>query len=81
VVDPRIIFRFAIEHLASSIVLCHNHPSGNLSPSPQDIDLTKKLVEGAKLLDIHVVDHLIIANNQYFSFSDEGLIKPNQNIY
>jgi DNA repair protein RadC len=81
VVDPRIIFRFAIEHLASSIVLCHNHPSGNLSPSPQDIELTKKLVAGAKLLDIHIVDHIIIANNQYFSFSDEGLLSPNQNNY
>ena len=75
VVDARIIFKAAIEKLASSIVLAHNHPSGNLSPSQADIRLTDQLTQGAKLLDIIVMDHLILAGQSYYSFADENMIK------
>jgi DNA repair protein RadC len=74
VVDQRLIFKPAIERLASSIVLCHNHPSGNLQPSDQDRSLTKKLVQSAALLDISILDHIIFTDRGYFSFADEGLI-------
>ena len=74
VVDAKIIFRKAIEGMASSIVLVHNHPSGNLQPSQQDIDLTKKLKKAGETLDISVLDHLIITEGGYFSFADEHLI-------
>jgi DNA repair protein RadC len=74
VVDPKIIFKVALDHVASSIILCHNHPSGNLNPSLQDREITNKLKEAGRLLDIAVTDHLIIGNNQYFSFSDSGLL-------
>ncbi len=72
VVDPKLIFKAAVEATASGIVLCHNHPSGNKQPSDADISLTKKLREAGKLLDIQVLDHIIIAGNAYFSFADEG---------
>ena len=74
VVDQKIIFKIALEHLASSIILCHNHPSGNLKPSDQDILLTKKLKEAGFLLEIPILDHLIITDSGYFSFADEGII-------
>ena len=74
VVDPRIIFKKAFEVEATSIVLCHNHPSGSLKPSRQDEELTHKLKEGAKYLDIQVIDHLIVSDEGYFSFADEGLL-------
>jgi len=74
VADPKIIFKVALQELASGIVLAHNHPSGNLTASQADLDLTKKLKEGSKLLEITVLDHLIIAGQKYFSFADEGLI-------
>lgn len=74
VADPKIIFKVAVEELASGIILAHNHPSGNLTASQTDIDLTKKLKESGKLLDIQVLDHLIIAGKKYFSFADEGLL-------
>jgi len=74
VADPKIIFKAALEELASGIILAHNHPSGNLTASQADIDLTKKLVAGGRLLEIQVLDHLIIAGQKYFSFADEGLI-------
>jgi len=74
VADPRIIFKKALEELASGIILGHNHPSGNLTASQADIDLTKKLVAGAKLLEMQVLDHIILAGQNYFSFADEGLI-------
>ena len=73
-VDARIIFKQAIENLASSIVLCHNHPSGNLKPSEEDIRITKKLKDAGKLVDIAIIDHIIIAGNNFFSFADEGLL-------
>jgi DNA repair protein RadC len=74
VADPKIIFKIALEELASGIIVAHNHPSGNLTPSQQDIDLTKKLKESGKLLEITVADHLIIAGKKYYSFADEGLL-------
>ncbi len=72
--DSKLIFKPAIEQLASSIILCHNHPSGNLKASHADIQLTKKLVAAGKNLDISILDHLIIGNNSYYSLSDEGLM-------
>lgn len=74
VVDVSIIFKHAIEALASGIVLVHNHPSGSIKPSEQDMRITKKLKEAGILMDIAVVDHLIFANDQYLSFSDESLL-------
>jgi len=74
VADSKLIFKPALEKLGSSIILCHNHPSGSLTPSTADIQLTKKNVEAGKLLDIRIVDHIIVANNKYYSFADEGMI-------
>lgn len=74
VADPKIIFKIALEELASGVILAHNHPSGNLAASKADIDLTKKLKESGKLLEIEVLDHLIIAGKKYLSFADEGLM-------
>ncbi len=74
VIDVRIILRTAIEKLASSIILCHNHPSGNLRPSDPDIKITKKIKDAAQIMEISVLDHLIIAHDEYISFADEGLI-------
>ena len=74
VVDLRLAFGTALKGLASGIIITHNHPSGNLSPSEEDKRLTKKFVEAGKLLDIAVLDHLIVTNNGYYSFADERLI-------
>lgn len=75
VIDVRIILKTALEKLASAIILCHNHPSGNTQPSDADKDITRKIKRAAELMDIAVIDHLIIAHHQYFSFSDEGLLQ------
>ena len=74
VADVRIIFRNALEKGACSIILAHNHPSGNLRPSRADEDLTRKMSEAGKLIDIPVLDHLILTDHGYFSFADEGLL-------
>lgn len=74
IVDPRIVFLKAIEVQATSLVLCHNHPSGNLKPSRADEELTTKLKNAGRLLDINVIDHLIVSDEGYFSFADEGLM-------
>jgi DNA repair protein RadC len=74
VVDPKKVFRYALENKASSIVLCHNHPSGNIQPSEADVKLTKKIKDAGTALDINVVDHIIIGNESYYSFSDEGIL-------
>ena len=74
VADPRIILRKALEENAVSIILCHNHPSGNLKPSRADEDLTIKIKEAARYLDIKVIDHVIVSDEGYFSFADEGLL-------
>ena len=74
IADPRIILRKAIEKNAVKIVLCHNHPSGSLKPSKSDELLTEKIKQGAQLIDIEVVDHIIVSETGYFSFADEGLL-------
>ena len=75
VVDPKIIFQTALLANASGIVLCHNHPSGNLKPSQQDADITKKLKHAGSFLDIAVNDHIIISpEGDYYSFADYGHI-------
>jgi len=74
VVDIKILLRHAIQSLASSIILVHNHPSGNLSPSREDVAITKKIKESAKLMDISVSDHLIISQLGYYSFNDDGML-------
>jgi len=75
IVDVRLIFKKAIDVGASYIVLCHNHPSDSIKPSKDDIDLTKKLSEAGKILDIKVLDHVIISGRSYFSFADENMLK------
>ena len=74
VADPRIILKKALEHEAVSLILCHNHPSGNLKPSRADELLTTKIKEAALLLDIRVLDHIIVSERGYYSFADEGQI-------
>lgn len=74
VADPRIILRKALEEDAVSIILCHNHPSGSLKPSKADETLTHKIREAARYFDIAVTDHIIVSNEGYFSFADEGLL-------
>lgn len=74
IADAKIIFKYALEHLATSVVLCHNHPSGNKEPSESDIMLTQKLKRAGKLLEISIVDHIIIADKSYFSFADAGIL-------
>lgn len=73
IADPKVIFKHALENSASSLILVHNHPSGNLNPSQADKDLTRQLQQGGKLLDIPILDHLIFTDRGYFSFADEGL--------
>ncbi len=72
VTDVRIILKPALETLASSIILAHNHPSGNLEPSENDFQITKKIKEAGRVMDIPVLDHIIVAGNGYYSFADEG---------
>jgi len=74
VVDPKKIFKFAFDYNAVSIVLGHNHPSGSVKPSTNDIDLTKKIKQAGKLLEIGVLDHIIVGTENYFSFADDGII-------
>lgn len=74
VVDSKVIFSFALESLASGIILGHNHPSGNLKPSNSDIRLTKKIVDAGKIMEVPILDHIIVGDNEYFSFADEGMI-------
>ena len=74
VVDIRLIAKYALEGLATSIILAHNHPSGSLKASSQDINLTKKVQAGMKLLDITLLDHLIVTREGYCSFADEGIM-------
>lgn len=73
VVDPKVVFKMAVQFPASAIILAHNHPSGNLKPSQADHQLTRKLKEAGKSLDIPVLDHLIIGDRSYLSFVDEGV--------
>ncbi len=74
VADPKIIFKKALEARGCSLILVHNHPSGNIKPSEADISLTKKLKESGLLLEIPVIDHIIFTDHKYFSFADEGML-------
>jgi DNA repair protein RadC len=74
IVDVRILFKTALDHFSTGIIISHNHPSGNLKPSKEDIDITKKIKEAGNMLSIQLLDHLIITQNSYFSFADEGLL-------
>lgn len=75
VIDTRIILKKALDSLASSIIVCHNHPSGNTQPSDADVKITEKLKKASEMLEIKFLDHVIIADKSYFSFADEGLIQ------
>ena len=72
VVDPKKVFKTCLDNQASSIILGHNHPSGNINPSEADIKLTKKLRDCGLLLDVDVLDHIIIGDDRYYSFADDG---------
>lgn len=74
VADPKKIFSMALENYASALVLCHNHPSGNLLPSVADKQLTRKMADAGKLMDLPVLDHIIFGEENYYSFADEGLL-------
>ena len=73
-IDPKVIFKVALEYHAHAMIIAHNHPSGNLNPSAADIDVTTALLEGGKYLDIRVLDHLIVTEEGYFSFCDHSLM-------
>lgn len=74
VVDVRLICKYAVDSLCSSVIVAHNHPSGNLNPSSQDIDITNKLKQALQLLDIKLIEHIILTKDAYYSFADEGRI-------
>ncbi|MDH6253598.1 DNA repair protein RadC [Chryseobacterium sp. H1D6B] len=74
IVDVRILFKTALEHFSTGIIIAHNHPSGSLKASREDISVTQKIKEAGEVLSIQLLDHLIITQNSYFSFSDEGLL-------
>jgi DNA repair protein RadC len=74
VADPKVIFQVALKANACSMILTHNHPSGNLQPSESDIRLTRKLKDAGLLLDLPVLDHLIVSSEGFYSFADEGLL-------
>ncbi|WP_162427395.1 JAB domain-containing protein [Pontibacter pudoricolor] len=74
VADPKLVFIAALKACASAIILCHNHPSGNLKPSAADLQLTKKMKQAGEVLDIAVLDHIILTSESYYSLADEGLL-------
>jgi DNA repair protein RadC len=74
VADPRIVLKKALEKDATGIILCHNHPSGNLTPSRQDHELTRKVHSAAEFMDIKLLDHVIVSEDGYFSYADKGLL-------
>ncbi|MGL6126453.1 RadC family protein [Chryseobacterium artocarpi] len=74
IVDVRVLFKTALEHFSTGIIIAHNHPSGSLKPSKEDINITKKIKEAGNVLSIQLLDHIIITQNSYFSFSDAGLL-------
>jgi len=74
VADPKIIFQVALKVSAASIILCHNHPSGNIKPSESDIRLTQKIKKAGSFLDLPCIDHIILTEDSYFSFADEGML-------
>lgn len=74
VVDVRVLFKTALDHFSTGVIIAHNHPSGSLKPSREDISITQKIKEAGKTLSIQLLDHLIITQDSYFSFSDAGLL-------
>jgi len=74
IADPRIVLKKALEENAVNIILCHNHPSGSVKPSRADEELTRKIKEAARYFDIRVADHIIVSENGYYSFADEGIL-------
>jgi len=74
VADVRVIFKTALEHFSTRIIVAHNHPAGSLKPSSEDINITKKIDEAGKLLEIELLDHIIIAQNKFYSFKEEGIL-------
>ena len=72
VVDIKIIAKYAVESLSSSVIICHNHPSGNKQPSDADLNITRKIKDALSLLDIKLIDHIIITENDFYSFADNG---------
>lgn len=74
VADVRVIFKMALEHFSTRIIVAHNHPAGSLKPSQEDINITKKIDEAGKLLEIELLDHIIIAQNKFYSFKEEGIL-------
>ncbi|WP_027385293.1 RadC family protein [Chryseobacterium gregarium] len=74
IVDIRILFKTALDHYATALIIAHNHPSGNLKPSKEDLEITQRIKEAGKMLNIQLLDHLIITQNSYFSFSDDGIL-------
>ena len=72
VVDIKIIAKYAVESLSSAVIICHNHPSGNKQPSDADLNITRKIKDALLLLDIKLIDHIIITENDYYSFADNG---------
>ena len=72
VVDIKIIAKYAVESLSSSVIICHNHPSGNKQPSDADLNITKRIKDALLLLDIKLIDHIIITENDFYSFADNG---------
>lgn len=74
VTDVRLIMKKALDYLASGIIVCHNHPSGNLNPSESDTNITRKIKDAGNLLEIQLLDHIIIADKDYYSYADNGLI-------
>jgi len=77
IIDPKIVFREALQHLASGLIVAHNHPSGNLMPSQADLQITRKIQQGATFFDIKLLDHLIVSTRGYYSFADEGRLEVN----
>lgn len=74
IVDVRVLFKLALEHFSTGLIIAHNHPSGSLKPSQEDIKITKTIKDASNILQITLLDHIIIAQNSYFSFADEGLL-------
>lgn len=74
IVDIRILFKTALDHYATALIIAHNHPSGNLKPSKEDLEITRKIKEAGNMLNIRLLDHLIITQNSYVSLSDDGLL-------
>jgi len=74
IADPKLVFKAALDAQASALILVHNHPSGNLRPSRQDIQLTKKMKQAGQFLELPILDHLIYTNDGYYSFADEGML-------